>query len=61
MFQALIIAFSSDFLEKILYYFEKKTVVGFKKANLLYSKYNATNVILKECRYFESKHIIFIV
>lgn len=34
---------------------EKKTIIGFTKANLLYSKYNSTKGI-NECRYFESKH-----
>lgn len=50
---ALLIAFSSDVLEKILYMIENRTIDGFTEANLLYSSQNDNNVT---CRYFETKY-----
>lgn len=49
----MIIAFSSDSLDKLIYYTEKGTIEGFTSKNLLYSKLqNSTET----CRYFEHRY-----
>ena len=52
----LIIAFSSDFLEKLIYLFENHTIDGFTEKNLLYSTMVINNNYTTACRYFESKY-----
>ena len=50
---ALIIAFSSDFLDKLFYVLETGSIEGFTDDNLLYSNLGGLN---GTCRYFESKY-----
>ncbi|CAF0843667.1 unnamed protein product [Brachionus calyciflorus] len=50
---ALIIAFSSDLIDKMVYLIENGTIKGFTERNLLSSKIHLTNTT---CRYFESKY-----
>ena len=52
-FQAVIIAFSSDFLEKLIYLIQNKKIQGFTESNLAYSTNFHTN---QTCRYFESQY-----
>lgn len=55
--KALIIAFSSDFLDKIAYYFEKNTIDGFTEKNLLFSNITSSSPTSNiTCRYFETKY-----
>ena len=54
--KALIIAFSSDFLEKFIYLIENHTISGFTEKNLLYTTMLINNNYTTACRYFESKY-----
>ena len=49
----MIIAFSSDFLEKIIFFIENRKFENFTDADLLYEHDNSTN---KTCRFFEARY-----
>jgi hypothetical protein len=50
-----VIAFSSDFLEKIIYQYDNGGIEGFTNSTLLYFYDEDTN---KTCRYFSSRNYI---